>query len=171
MVPKTINVSSLEAEENLRVQRISWKLERVGWVLCAIALALAAIGLFGGGPLSSATAKSADGAITLRYDRFARNGAPERLEVELQPSAFRDGEAKLWISRDFFAGVRIQQIVPQPESVELLPDRILYHFHSPGRSGSIQVVFDYTPGSIGQMKVTMGTEGGVESHFWQLVYP
>jgi len=171
MVAKSINVSSLEAEENLRIQHISWKLERVGWVLCAIVLLLAAIGIFGGGPVSRATVKSADGAVSVKYNRFARNGAPERLEVELQAAAFSTDKPELWLSREFFSGVRIQQIVPRPEAVDLLPDRIVYHFRSPAANGSLQVAFDYTPDSIGQMKITAGAGGGAVASLWQLVYP
>lgn len=171
MAAKSINVSSLEAEESLKIQRISWKLERAGWILCAIVLVLAAVGVFGGGPVSRATAESADGAVSVKYNRFARNGAPERLEIELQSWAFSNDKAELWLSREFFSGVRLQEIVPRPEAVDLLPDRIVYHFRSPTGSGSLQVVFDYTPDSSGRRKITAGAGGGKVADFWQVVYP
>src|SRR5690606_40519760 len=60
-------ISSSEAS-----QRFEWRVERIAWVLAALLFALALLGVFGGGPLSRASAGSSDQTVQVDYERFVR---------------------------------------------------------------------------------------------------
>jgi protein-L-isoaspartate(D-aspartate) O-methyltransferase len=70
-----------QVAEDEGFQRKEWATQRVAWVGFALVLLAAAIGLFGGGPLSRAT-RGAEGA-QIEFDRFTRREKPFDLVVRL----------------------------------------------------------------------------------------
>jgi hypothetical protein len=47
--------SQFQIDEDLNFQRREWKIQRAGWVTMALVIIAALLGVFGAGPLSSAT--------------------------------------------------------------------------------------------------------------------
>jgi hypothetical protein len=109
-----------QLDDDLPYQRREWRAQRFGWWALTVFVAAAALGVFGGGPLSRATAASADGGLRLDYDRFVRSGAPARMLVHVAGSPAPDpGRAlHLEFSRDFIdaIGSSVSPRSPRPSS-------------------------------------------------------
>ncbi|MDI1428452.1 hypothetical protein [Polyangium sorediatum] len=70
----------LETSEDLAFERTSMRVRRVGRALLFLFVLLAALGLFGDGPLSHARAGDASG-LFVRYERFLRVDGTTRFEI------------------------------------------------------------------------------------------
>ena len=57
----------------------------------ALALMAAVLGLFGHGPLSETASASADGALTVRHQRFERYQAPSEYDIGALPALAAGG--------------------------------------------------------------------------------
>jgi hypothetical protein len=108
-------MSSLDCNEDLGFQRRFWRIQRAAWGLGALALLAAAFGVMGnGGVFARATVELSPG-VTLRYDRFARQEAPTRLELLSTPS---DGFfLEIRLSHEYPEHVRIIRVQPEAEFV------------------------------------------------------
>jgi hypothetical protein len=121
----------LEIQEDLPFQQREWIAERVAWAVMALLVAAALLGDFGTGPLSRTTAGDEAGPMWLEYDRFVRLLAPAPLRVQLGPGAARDGMVRLWIDRRYIDSFELQQVTPQPDSMELGIERLIFTFRRP----------------------------------------
>ncbi|HVK70477.1 MAG TPA: hypothetical protein VM694_38755 [Polyangium sp.] len=70
----------LETSEDLAFERASMRVRRVGRAVLFLFVLLAALGLFGEGPLSHASAGDASG-LFVRYERFTRLDGTTRFEI------------------------------------------------------------------------------------------
>lgn len=162
-------VGDLELAQDLRFQRREWVVQRVGWAAMALLVVAALAGMLGrGGPLARTHATSPDGSLRIEYDRFAHYEAPTRLRVSIAWPAPRGGEVRLWIERAYLAKARVQQVMPEPESVKLAGDRVIYVFAAGARG---DVSFELKPDTFGALAGTAGLEGGGEVRFRHFVYP
>src|SRR5690554_1240756 len=127
----------LEIEQDLRYQENEWRVERIGGVGMALLVLAALAGLFGAGP--GASARQESGPLRVRYRRVVRFYAPTDLIVNYTPAQPQGETVRFWIDRDAFDYFRVEQIVPQPESAQLLPDRILYEFQAPETGQPLRV--------------------------------
>ncbi|WP_220814335.1 hypothetical protein [Pseudomonas paralcaligenes] len=101
--------------EHIGVQRVQWKLERAGgWILLGI-MVLTLLGVFSRGPLSSATAVSPNGNLTVEYERFLRNGATFTMVISVRGNP---GEMqRIDLSGEMLEGTTIESIQPSPDQV------------------------------------------------------
>jgi hypothetical protein len=164
-------VGTLEVAQDLEFQRRSWTVQRIGWVVMALVIVAALLGLFGPGPLSSATAGEQGGALWAEYRRFGRYASPSTLRIHLGTGAARDGEARVWLSREYLEGVRIQHITPEPDSVEAGLDRITYAFRVAEPGQPVAVTFHLELQQIGPTTGRVGLPDGPSLTFSQFVYP
>jgi hypothetical protein len=98
----------LPIDDDLSLHKKGWVIQRVGWGLMFTFLILAAMGLFGEGPLSKRNVKS--GGITLEYERFGRYEHGTMLRFESK----NENIAKICIAEDYIKTFEINTIVPQP---------------------------------------------------------
>src|SRR5215218_6611781 len=63
-------------------ERKYYRVQRSIWVLLVLFLLAGIAGLFGRGPLSTTTRRSADGTVRLTYERLARFRTPTAMMVE-----------------------------------------------------------------------------------------
>lgn len=165
-------VGDLQIAEDVEFQRSEWRVERFGWAAMALIVLFALLGLFGGfGPLSEATAGDAGNTIQVDYDRFMRYKAPSALIVHIDPAVIQEGEARFWFDRDYLAGLQIQQISPQPDQVEVEPDRITFTFMVAEADRPVEIVFNLQPDRIGMLSGSAGLEGAEALSFDQWVHP
>ena len=160
----------LEIKQDLRYQRRMWALQRIGWAVMALIVLVGLVGVFGAGPLSSATAGKEEAPLFVEeYERFARFMLPTTLRVRLDPMG--QGEAPLWLDRGYLESVRPQTVTPEPDSVEAGPDGFTYVFKVNDPNRPIVVTFDLQPETIGRLEGRVGLEGGERVEFEQFVYP
>jgi hypothetical protein len=154
----------LEIDQNLAFQRREWRVQRFGWWLLTAFVVAAALGLFGGGVLSRAEARSPDGALSIRYERFVRVGAVMRLTVE----ATGPDRREVVISREYFEGLRIDRITPEPASLEVGRDDVRLTF-SGGAADGLTVIIDCEPLHFGRAHAAFRA-GSAVARFTQLTY-
>ena len=164
-------VGDLEIDEDLPFQRRLWAIERVGWIGMVLVALAALVGLFGRGPLSTATAGQVGEPVTATYARFARQQSPETLRVELGPGVARGGEVRLWLARDYVDAIRIERIEPEPDGVQADPDRLVYSFRVAASDRATSVVFHLEHRQVGRPSVRLGLVDGPSLAFTQFVYP
>jgi hypothetical protein len=162
-------LEDLEAEARLAFQRLEWRVQRIGWGALGLFLAAAAAGLFGDGPLSATQAGGPGDPLWIEYDRFVRRGAASRIRVHLAPGAAAAGELRLRIERRYLDSVRIEQVTPQPQRVELGPDGCTYVFAA-GAPGGSSVTFDIEPFSAGRHAGAIALPDGASARVAQFAY-
>ena len=162
-------VGDLEIGQDMEFQKLQWKIERVSWVIMALLVLAAAIGLIGPGPLSSATAGEKGSSLWAEYNRLERYDSPNQMLVHMNTAS--SGQARLWINREFVEGVELLTIAPEPERIEIDPQRFIYIFNIANPGEDVAVAFHFEPNTFGKMPVRIGLDGGNEISFWQFYYP
>jgi hypothetical protein len=170
LMPPLPRVGELAVAEDSGFQRRSWRVQRVGWVLMALLVLAGLAGLLGSGPLSHAKAVHEDGVMAVEYQRFARWMAPTQIKVHFGPQAVRDGEVRIWLDRRYVEKTKIEPVVPQPQKVEVGPDRLTYVFAAQAAPGPGTVAFHLEFTTFGLVEGRAGV-AGAEIGFRHLVYP
>lgn len=170
-MPEPKRVGDLEVTQDMRHQRLEWKIERVCWAVMALVAAAALAGLLGHGPLSSAVAGERGSTLWAEYNRFERYQGPTTIRVHLGAGASRDGQVRIWINRDLIENVELNHIDPEPESVEAGGDRFVYVFRVLDTTRPTSVTYHFEPNKYGTMPVRVGLDGGPELSFRQFFYP
>ncbi|HWV24131.1 MAG TPA: hypothetical protein VNZ58_08070 [Thermomicrobiales bacterium] len=163
-------IGDLELDQDLDVQRWSWRVERAGWVIIALVLILAMLGVFSTGPLSSATAGSVEG-VEIDYQRFLRNNGEASLDILIAPEQIVDGEIRLWVSGDYLEKTSQLVIEPQPKETVIDGDRQVFTFPAEASSEPVRIAMSYEPETIGRLPVRIGIVDGPSVDFTQFCYP
>lgn len=161
-------VDALELDQDLHFQRREWVAERIGWFTIAALLVAALLGVFGSGPLSSAS--SGGDLMRIDYERFGRLLTPVKLRVQLGEGASAGGVARVWIASHYLESMELQGITPEPDATEVLADRVGFAFHI-AEGGPGVVTFHMRPDRFGTLTGRVGLVDGPELRFWQFVYP
>jgi hypothetical protein len=131
----------LQIGEDVDFLRRAWRVQRVGWALLVLILLAALLGLTGTGPLSQATAGSEGGPV------------------------------RVWFDRQYLHKVEVTGVVPEPESVEVSPDRVTYVFLAAEGGGPVELAFDLKPMRFGSWSGRMGAGDAEPVHLRHFVYP
>ncbi len=164
-------VGDLQVMQDLDFEHRSWNVERIGWVILSLILGAAFLGLLGEGPLSAATAGEDGAPLQVQYGRFVRHRGSTQMAFKLQPGAIQGDEARVWVAQEYLDGVELQNVIPQPDSVEAGPDRYVYVFKLSEPEAGANISFDLMPIRNGVRKARVGLEGGPELNFTQVVWP
>ncbi|WP_170228933.1 hypothetical protein [Polyangium fumosum] len=157
----------LETSEDLAFERTSMRVRRVGRALLFLFVLLAALGLFGDGPLSHARAGDASG-LFVRYERFTRVDGTTRFEIHprVQSSA---APRRLFLSASLFEHGHIEHFVPEPSSLEMTADRSVITLPRVEAGGLIVLVL--RPVRPGRLRFSLGEEGSPALDLSLFVYP
>ena len=170
----TERVGDLEVNEDLTFRRHLLWVQRVGLVVMALVVVAALLGLFGGGGLfaKGKAGSDDDNPLSIReYHPFVRFMKPDDLRVQLEPGAAREGEARVWLAREYVEGVQIQRISPEPDDVEAGPDALTYVFKVDELDEPTAVTFHTMPQKFGLLQGQAALEGKEAVNFKQFVYP
>ena len=167
---KQVN-GDIHLNQDLDYQRRSWKVQRVGWVAMGLVALAALLGLFGSGPLSSATTGGKGDSLQLEYKRFGRFEASTRLRIHIQPGVEREGQVRVWLNRNYVEGVQIQKVIPEPERVEAEPDRLTYVFRTANLNQPTAVTFYLQTQQVGLLSGQVGLAQKQPLSFSQFIYP
>ena len=170
-MPDMPRVGAMEIDADLAFQRRDWRVERAGWVVMLALVLAASAGLLGHGPLSDSRVQTAEGSLTVEFDRLTRHSAPTTLRVGIGAGTARDGYARLWFDRAYLSEMQIEAIVPEPESAATADDRFIYTFRvaDPGRPAVVS--FDLEPRATWLLRGRVGLENGPSLDFGQFIFP
>jgi len=157
--------AGLQVQEDLAFNRREWIIQRAGWFLLALLIVAAACGLLGKGFLSNAS--SIEGPLKLDYERFERVQRPTKIRLTL--SVHSGERARILIGQDYLDAVRIERVVPEPESVQADARGLIYQFHASGEP--TVVTWHFQPERFGVLAGTMSVPNGPVVSWTQLVYP
>lgn len=160
----------LEIEQDLTFQRREWRVQRVAWVVLALLLLLGLVGAFGDGPLSRRTLRSPDGRLVVRVQAMERHRSPSAIVLRVRPEDGKD-TVQVWLNREFAEHQHFETIHPEPESVTVGQDRLVYEFSVGGADDVVEIAFDSLPEGIGAKHVQLGLVDGPSVAFGQFVFP
>ena len=161
----------LEINEDIAHERLEWRLERIGWTVMALVLVAALAGLLGPGPLSSAIRTGNDSKLRLEYNRFVRAEGPTLLRIRSAADLATNGQLRLWIGREYIETVEIKHIDPEPASVEISGDRLIYVFKVSDPAQPTTVIFHLEPDAFGLSTLKIGIDEQTQLTARQFVYP
>ncbi len=141
--------------EDLGFQQRWWKFENGVWIFFALVLVCTFVGLLGRGPL--ATTHRGDGLINIQYERIARTGTPNMLEVRFNQQAIRDERVKLFVSDSILKEFGAQRVVPSPLESSIGNGGVTYTF--PASTPPASVRFTLQPDGPGIFHFAIGVAG------------
>lgn len=168
-LPKSGKATGLEIETDPAFQRRSWQIERLAWALTFGLMLAALAGLFGDGWLSHAEVFEANGALHVKYERWARYS--RLMQLQLRVPAASAGETGFWLNRSFLDQTRVEFISPPPDRVETSAERQTYFFQVAPAGTTLQVRFYLTPTHVGSLHGAAGTTTGAPVNFRSFIYP
>jgi hypothetical protein len=136
-VPKVSN--AVAVGENLDFQRKWWRFERIVWSFFLFILVCDLLGLFGRGWLAKASRNTADGALTLNYERIERASTPSLMTLQFGSSAIVDGHIRVFVSDSLVKPLGAERIAPQPELSTVGNGGITYTFPATASPAMVQI--------------------------------
>ncbi len=164
-------MTGLELDEHLAFQERQWRWERVGHILLGLIIIAALLGVFGTGPLASATAHSADGHLQLDYQRVVRHQGEAEYRLRIDPAAITGTEVNVWFATGSIHAVRVEGITPEPSAMETGADRLTMTFAVDPAQGPVTLVIHVTPQEMGLRTIELGLESGPSLRIRQLMLP
>jgi hypothetical protein len=155
--------SQFQIDEDLKFQRREWKIQRVSWIAMALMIVAALLGVFGTGPLSSATIEGE--GLRLEHERFCRLERGTQLRFTIGGTG---DPVHLLIGGDYLDSVMIDRVTPEPAKAEAVSDGVVFQF---AVQGPAAVTFHLTPKKFGLFfgKARLGQAESI--NFAQLIYP
>lgn len=161
----------LEIAEDLKFQGRIWTIQRIGWIVMVILIIGALLGLFGRGPLSQATASDPTGSLRVQYERFSRYESSSTLRIWVRAEGERNGVVRVRFDPLYFEAVQVEQVMPVPESGELLPNGLMYLFRVGQTEQPTVVTFHLKMHRIGFISGHIALDSGRSVNVRQFVYP
>jgi len=163
---------TVDRADAIGYQRGEWVAQRIGWGVMTLIVLAAVLGLLGDtGPLARAAAESPDGSLRVEYTRIEHHHSPSILIVTVSPDVVTAGEVRLWIDADYVANLSIDTIIPEPEGVEVGPDRVVYGFTVSEHYAPFEIVFNHEQDGYWWNQGKIGIEGGGVVELRQVVLP
>ena len=163
-------IGDLETNEDAGFAERGWRVQQAGWLLMLLFAVCALLGLTGSGPFARGTA-AADG-FTLKYDRFDRMTTASELNIQFEPAVVHSGAVRVWLERAYLKSFQIESIAPEPESVTISADRLVYTFRAvEQKPGEITFHLKANAGVFGLIRGEAGVMPNGQVSFRQIVYP
>jgi uncharacterized membrane protein YcaP (DUF421 family) len=143
--------------EDLDFQRRWWKFEHIVWWLFGFILAADLAGALGNGPLANVKRISADGSLSMEYERIERATTPSIIVLHPGASAIHDGKMRIFVSDSVVKELGNQRISPQPASSIIGQGGITYEFPISALPATIQ--FALEPSHPGLHHFSVGVPG------------
>ena len=141
--------------EDLDFQRHWWKFERGVWIFFASVLLCTFVGLLGRGPL--ATTHHGNGSLDIQYERIARTGTPNMLEVKFPAQAIHDNRVQLFVSDSVVKEFGAERVIPAPLESSIGNGGLTYTF--PASAPPASVRFALQPDGPGLFHFAIGIPG------------
>jgi hypothetical protein len=163
---------SVDTGRAIAYQRREWWAQRAGWTVMTLLVLAGFLGLLGNsGPMASAELTAPDGSLAIRYNRLEHHHGPGELVIEVSPAFAVDNEIRLWLDGDSVRRMGIEHILPEPASIEVEPNRLIYTFQTGEQAGPYTIAFAYSHNGFWPEKGRLGLVNGETVEFTQFVFP
>lgn len=137
--------TDLEIDERLEAHKTGFTVQKAGLVMILGLVLLAAVGTFGDGLLSKATASGSSARI--EYEQFYRFESRMKIRIQLQNES--GSPAVISFPNEYLKNFKIEAIVPEPSENRIESDYIKYSFAGTGYK---EIVFHVVPQKVGVIK-------------------
>lgn len=161
-----INGTQLQLDEDEHFQRRDWAAQRVAWAVFALVLLAALLGLFGSGPLSTAS-RTIEGA-QVQFERFGRNGRPMTMTFDIESTDA--GTVTITISDDYLAAAPVERTEPEASEQSTGNGARQFEFDLAADEGG-RIVFHLHPRSVGRAKGWVAINDGGPLPISTFFYP
>ena len=159
-----------EIDTDMGFHRAEWRVQRVARVVMALVVLAALAGLFGRGPLSTASAGEPE-RLAVDYDRFLRLLGHNRLTLRVGAQAASGREVRVWVDPGYAERMEYDAAMPEPERIVPGPGRLWLVFPVERPGTAFEVVVDFKPQQVGPVRGALGLAGGPSVTLSQFVYP
>jgi hypothetical protein len=167
-----MEATSHDRGEGIGYQKAEWKVQRIGWAVMLILVLASLIGALGNsGPVAKASLQPADGTFELRYTRLQHHHAPASLEFDISPAVVQNGEVQIWMDADYAKTLSIESIIPEPDGVEVGPERVLYTFKIEAGDAPFAIIYQYQHDGYWWLEGRVGVENGGSVNVRQFIFP
>jgi hypothetical protein len=160
----------LEIDEDLEMDHRTWTVQRISWVILLLIVIAALLGFTGRGGvkgINKTTKNTASQTMEVEYDRFLRDEVEGEMKISLQN--LKTTSPSLFFSKEFYDKVRVEEIVPEPEHVEISQDGITYTFRA--TKPEFIILYYTKPLHIGSLQVVAKGPDNETVTISQFVYP
>lgn len=161
---------TIELDEHIDVQRRTWRVQRAGWVVMAVLLGSGLVGLFGAGPLSTATVRDPEGAFLVSYAHIQRQSSPSEIEIAVSEQGTRAGEATIVSSLAFDRAYRVERITPPPVGAAATGAGTSYRFMVE-HGAPVTIIFSVKPKRPGIFRPVLRLGEAPPAELWVAVLP
>jgi hypothetical protein len=155
------------------------RLELTSHAVMALFVLAALAGLFGRGPFSHRSDRTADGRLALDFEPVARWGTTTQITVHFANSngsktaaETTAASAQLFVNNAVIEPLGLQQVIPEPDSTEAVGGGAIFQFAIPANSDGASVRFVLKPSGVGFVKAEVREGLGGQALAWsQLVLP
>lgn len=162
-MPKQQSISSgLVLDEDLPLHSTGWKVQKIGWTIALLLLIMAALGLFGTGPVSRRILYSGTDAV--EFERFLRYESED--EIVFTANNIKD-TLTLSIPESYFAYINVTAITPLPSRNVVNNDVVTYYFPAKGNAKIYCTIMAKKSGKVSE-NFTINNRSYIISH---LIYP
>lgn len=157
--------------EDPRPHEREWRVERVGWVVMALVVLLGLLGFWGSGVLSTVTTTSADGRLSVSYERFVRTIGQTSIVVHADRGSARGGTLQLSVDQPCLASYQVQSMQPEPTVTTAVGDRLVFEFPA-GADSELTLRLDVRPSdTTGLQECSFGVGTSPQVRTWHWVHP
>lgn len=153
-----------------RLER-TWRAQRVGWAAMVALIAGAFFGVFGDGPLATATAGGGAGAARIHYDRFARKDSDQTIAIEVPPELVRGERLEVVLGGGFAVDYQLEQATPEASQAATGGGGLALGFRVAAPDVALTLVLRVSATTVGAHDVTIAVGGGPTVTLGQWVYP
>ncbi|GAA4697678.1 hypothetical protein APR04_004501 [Promicromonospora umidemergens] len=159
----------LDIEQDEGFQRREWVWQRSGTVLLVLIVMAALAGLLGTGPLSWTERDSADGVVTVAFDRVTHHEADDSMTLAFGPEAVSGGTVTVELTGAWPGGVDVQGISPEPTEQRIAAGGLVLEF-AVEDTDHLEVTVGFRPQEYGMLRGEV-TVAGRSVSFSQFVLP
>ena len=156
-------------QENMRWQRIEWRIQSVGYALLIALVILGACGLFSKGFLSDQQVISPDGYLRVEYERFGLRDS--NMNMALRVAHLQGAHFTLTLSGEEMDNFQIQSLQPQPLQARSENNQLVLTYAVSTNQQEATVWLGMQPQSFGHYPVTVTLNRDTRVQFSQWVYP
>jgi hypothetical protein len=156
---------------NIEYQRREWVAQRIGWALMMLFILAAFIGMLGTGVAAMTSTSAGNDALHLEYPRIARHHQPRIMTMTVAPDQVQDGKIEVWLDRAYAHQFDVQSTVPEPESVQIEPDRVVYAFQTGNADAPLVITWFYQHDGYWTVSGAIGIVDGPQVSVSQFILP
>lgn len=155
-------------QEDMRWQRRESVIQRIGEYVLIVIVILGACGLFSKGILSDGQAQSADGSVSIRYERFGRIDSNMNLRIRVAPQS---GERfTVTLGSGALDDLQIQTLQPQPQQAITRDNTLQLTYASEAAEGHV-IWLGIQPQAAGRVALSVHVNHQVPVKVSQWIYP